>query len=109
MHAVTQPCRSEFTREAVARQQGLGSESEERTAGPTVFHGAVANDPEVFTTISIQYIFKRAHQVDWLMEDGCVEVDPDAASTAATAAESAAAAAPSQSLGMADGVNEHLR
>ena len=88
-HTLTRPCWSGVTQAAVAEQQGLDRDVEERKAWLAAFNGAAAKHPVVFTTASVQDIFKPARQVEWLMQEGYVLVQPDAAQTSALTPTSA--------------------
>ncbi len=82
-HTITRPCWSAVTQAAVAQQQGLDRDVEERKAWLAAFNTAAAKYPVVFTTASVQDIFKPARQIEWLMQEGYVLVQPDAAQTSA--------------------------
>jgi hypothetical protein len=69
------------TQAAVAEQQGVNSEQEERKAWLAVFDTAAAAYPVVFTTAGVQDIFKPDRQIAWMMQEGYVLVSPDAAQT----------------------------
>jgi uncharacterized protein YbaP (TraB family) len=88
-HTITRPCWSGVTQAAVAEQQGLDRDLEERKAWLAAFNTAAARYPVVFTTASVQDIFKPSRQIEWLMQDGYVLVQPDAAQTSAPTPESA--------------------
>ncbi len=80
-HTLMPTCWSTLTSEAVAEQQGLNREQEERKAWLAAFNTAVAKYPVVFTTAPVQNIFKPARQIAWMMDEGYVVVEPDAHQT----------------------------
>ncbi len=82
-HTLTRPCWASITQAAVAEQQGLNSEQEERKAWLAAFNTAATTNPVVFTTAPVQYIFKPARQIEWMMQEGYVLVEPDAGQTSA--------------------------
>ncbi|MBS0576844.1 MAG: TraB/GumN family protein [Proteobacteria bacterium] len=73
-HTLPRPCWATATQEAVAVQQGLDRDAEVRKAWLTAFDAAATKYPVVFTTASVQDIVHPARQVEWLMQEGYVEV-----------------------------------
>lgn len=98
-HTLTRPCWANVTQEAVAGQQGLDRDLEMRKAWLAAFNTAAAKYPIVFTTATVQDIFKPARQIDWLMQEGYVLVPPDDAQTAASTPVAAGTAAAVPALG----------
>jgi len=73
-HTLPRPCWATTTQDAVAEQQGLDRDAEVRKAWLVAFDAAATKYPVVFTTAPVQDIVHPAHQVEWLMQDGYVEV-----------------------------------
>jgi hypothetical protein len=82
-HTLTRPCWAGVTQTAVAEQQGVNREQEERKAWLAAFNTAAARYPVVFTTAPVQDIFKPARQIEWMLQEGYEQVQPNAAQTAA--------------------------
>lgn len=76
-HTITPPCWSSVIDDAVAIQQGLHREQEERKAWLAALHSATGKYPIVFTTAPVQFIFKPTAQIQWMLEDGYTMVPDD--------------------------------
>jgi uncharacterized protein YbaP (TraB family) len=106
-HARTRPCWGSVTDTAVAEQQGLNREQEERKAWLAAFNTAAAKYSVVFTTSPVQDIFKPARQIEWMMQEGYVLLQPDVAQTSApTPAPASTDAEVPQPLGATGGLKE---
>ncbi|MBS0213580.1 MAG: TraB/GumN family protein [Proteobacteria bacterium] len=81
-HQILRACFATATDDAVAKQQGVDSEAEQRKAWLAALGTAAAKYPVVFTSVPVQNIIHPARQIAWLQQEGYVRVDGDAAPTA---------------------------
>jgi hypothetical protein len=83
VHTLMHQCWAEVTEVAIADEQGVSRDAEERKAWLAALTTAAAKYPVVFTTADVQNIFKPARQIEWLTQEGYVMVQPDAAQASA--------------------------